>query len=298
MATEIEAGAMDGAASFLRRRPKHALPVGSPCPNCATPLQGPWCHACGQSAEDYHRSLIRLAGEALEGLFELDGRLWRTVPNLLFRPARLTRQYLDGHRAPQAPPFRTFLIAVVLVFLAAGLGKPQNFFKFTKPDGSPYMVHTGLFDTKGSPGDKAVAAWFEKRANYAMAHPDAFQAQVVTWAQRLSIVTLPISALLLGLLFVFRRGVYMFDHLIFSMHSLSFQGVLLSGVLALENLSGAFGWLFVASPIHLFFHLKGTYRLGVFGTLIRMMLLFIGSVVGFALILVGLLLIGLYEVGP
>lgn len=298
MAQEIEAGAMDGAASFMRRRPKHALPVGSPCPNCATPLQGPWCHACGQSAEDYHRSLIRLAGEALEGLFELDGRLWRTLPNLLVRPAKLTRDYLDGHRAPQAPPFRMFLIVVVIVFLAAGVGNNRQAFSFMEPNGKPSTVSSNLADVSSSPQEKALNAWFQKRANYALAHPDAFQNQLVTWAQRLSILALPISAVLLGALFVFRRGVYMFDHLIFSMHSLSFQGLLLSAVLAAENLSTGWAWLAVASPVHLFAHLKGTYRLGVFGTLLRMFLLFIGSVIGFSVIMVGLVLIGLYEVGP
>ena len=40
------------------------------------------------------------------------------------------------------------------------------------------------------------------------------------------------------------------------------------------------------SPVHLFVHLRGTYRLGVFGTLIRMVVLFIGSVIGFTLMMV------------
>ncbi|MGA0600382.1 DUF3667 domain-containing protein [Caulobacter sp. KR2-114] len=297
MASEVEAGAADGAIAFLRRRPKHALPVGSPCPNCATALQGPWCHACGQAAEDYHRSLARLAGEAIEGLFELDGRLWRTLPDLLLRPARLTRQYLDGHRAPQAPPFRTFLIVVVLVFFTAGLGPPLNL-HLQRPDGKPFTVHSDLAFSASPAGSQRLNKWMEQKANYALAHPDAFQSQLTTWAQRLSILALPISAVLLGLLFVFRRGVYMFDHLIFSMHSLSFQGLLLATVLALEQLWSGFAWLMLASPVHLFFHLKGAYGLGVIGTLVRMLLLFVGSLIGFTVILVGLLLIGLYEVGP
>ncbi len=297
MAQEIEAGAVDGAVSFLRRKPKHAVPVGTPCPNCATPLAGPWCHACGQSAEDYHRSLIRLAGEALEGLFELDGRLWRTLPNLLVRPAKLTRDYLDGHRAPQAPPFRMFLIVVVLVFLAAGIGGPGKPINLLKGDNGKPMINGDFIDVNGSPGEKKLNEWFRTKGNYALAHPDAFQNQLVTWAQRLSILALPISAMILGVLFVFRRGVYMFDHLIFSMHSLSFQGLLLSVMLGLEQVSAQFAWLALASPVHLFVHLKGAYRLGVFGALIRMFLLFIGSAVGFAFIMVGLLMIGLYEVG-
>src|SRR6185437_13008709 len=103
------------------RAPKHALPLGAPCPNCSTALAGPWCQACGQSSDDFHRSLRKLAGEALEGFFELDSRLWRTLPDLALKPARLTRRYLDGQRVAQIPPFRMFLIVVVIVFLAVSL---------------------------------------------------------------------------------------------------------------------------------------------------------------------------------
>ncbi len=122
MARELEAAAIDSVPAVLARAPQHPLPVGAPCPNCGTALAGPWCQACGQSSDDFHRSLVKLAGETLEGLFELDSRLWRTLPDLALRPARLTRRYLDGHRVAQIPPFRLFLIVVVLVFLAAGLG--------------------------------------------------------------------------------------------------------------------------------------------------------------------------------
>jgi hypothetical protein len=90
----------------------------------------------------------------------------------------------------------------------------------------------------------------------------------------------------------------MFDHLIFSMHSLSFQGLLLSAILAGEQVSGWFGLLAIASPVHLFAHLKGTYGIGVAGTLIRMLLLFVGSVIGSVAIMSALFVIGLYEVAP
>ncbi|HWA61572.1 MAG TPA: DUF3667 domain-containing protein [Caulobacteraceae bacterium] len=290
--SEIEAAAADGAAAILRRRPRHALPVGSPCPNCATALAGPWCHACGQSAEDYHRSLLRLVAEAVEGLFELDGRLWRTLPDLILNPARLTRRYLDGHRAPQAPPFRTFLIVVVLVFLVAGLGESRTHAVTAKP-----ATVTPSIQVLDGPQGKAISAWLTSRARAAASHPEAFDAILSTWAQRMAVLALPMSAAILGLLFVFRRGVYMFDHLIFSMHSLSFQGLLFAVVSLGERLSGWVGVLILASPVHLFFHLKGTYGLGVFGTLARMVLLFVGSLLGFVLIMAGLVLIGLYEVG-
>jgi len=296
VAHEIEAAAADSVGQILRRKPRDAQPLGALCANCATPLQGPWCHVCGQSATDYHRSIFRLAVELFGGLFEFDSRFWRTLPNLFINPARLTRDYLEGHRAPQTPPFRIFLVVIVLLFLALdGGGKPAA--ETVKPAVAPEMMKGSFIEVTGSETEKRINAWMRSRANAALAHPAAFTASLQAWAQRLSVLTLPISALLLGMMFFWRRGVFMFDHLIFSMHSLSFQGLLVSATVLLSKVSPEFGWLILLSPVHLFVHLQGTYGLGVFGTLARMFLLFWGSLFGAVMIALGLLLIGLYEMG-
>ena len=95
--SEIEAAALGGIGGWFRRRkPAHTLPLGSPCPNCATPLQGPWCHECGQVAEDFHRSVTKLLLEAVEGFTHFDGRFWRTVPQLVWKPAAVTILLMVG----------------------------------------------------------------------------------------------------------------------------------------------------------------------------------------------------------
>lgn len=121
MTYEGEVAAAISVGSVWRRAAARAMPLGASCPNCATPLAGPWCHACGQSGEDFHRSIGRLCGEVLEGLLHLDGRLWRTLPALMLRPAELTRGYLDGHRAPQIPPLRLFLVILLAIFVVGGM---------------------------------------------------------------------------------------------------------------------------------------------------------------------------------
>jgi hypothetical protein len=298
MAQEIEAAALDSVATTLgRRMPGHALPLGAPCPNCSTPLAGPWCHACGQPAEDYHRSLLKLSREAIDGLFDLDGRLWRTVPDLCFKPARLTRRFLDGQRIGQIPPFRLFLIVVVLVFLAASLepqGKPAM--QLNGPGGD-FKTGEGLNLKVVPVRDDATAAWVTTRLKQAAKDPKAFEATLTEWAQRLAVLALPLSASLLGLMFFWRRGVYLFDHLIFSMHSLSFQGLLLSTTMLASLVSGWFQLLFLIAPVHLFAHLRGTYGLGVFSTLWRMAVLFVSSIIVLVVALSGLVMIGLAEVG-
>ena len=96
-----------------------AEPADVACANCGAELQGAYCHLCGQSADRHRRSLPHLIWEAVEGLFHLDGRLLRTLPDLFFRPGGLARDYMEHRIARHVPPFRTFLIALLIFILAA-----------------------------------------------------------------------------------------------------------------------------------------------------------------------------------
>jgi hypothetical protein len=111
----------DGRAKARPSRPAALEPDTAPgaCPNCETELQGPVCHMCGQVADEYHRPVRGLASELLEGLVSLDGRVARTIPNLLIRPGKITRDYLMGKRARYMPPFRLYIIASLVFFLLA-----------------------------------------------------------------------------------------------------------------------------------------------------------------------------------
>jgi hypothetical protein len=307
----LEAVTADTIATETKRAAKYSLPIGAPCPNCRTTLAGPWCYNCGQRGEEFHRSIWRLAWEALEGLVDLDGRIWRTLPRLVLRPGQLTRDYLDGHRTSQIPPFRMFLIVLVLVFFAGGLEMSQNRQNFqlatlSSPEVQKELSPKDKADLNqamasmrdklakaGSKSESARSAWLRQRVVYAMDHKEAFKAAVQEWAQRFAVLMLPIAALMLSVLFVFKRNIYVFDHLIFAMHSLSFQGLLLTVVfLASLGVGGAANLLWLA-PIHLFVHMRRTYRISVVGTLARMLILFLGSSVAFGMLVAGLVLVGI-----
>jgi hypothetical protein len=295
----LEAVTADTIAHEGARAAKHSLAIGTPCPNCRTAIAGPWCYACGQRAEKFNRSIWRLAGEAFEALVELDGRVWQTFPRLIIRPGRLTRDYLDGHRAVQVPPFRIFLIVLLLVFFAASIDVSRGHRNFrlvppNSPEAANIMSPEIQKRMNVQVGDAKASAWLKERLLFSLNHQDAFFRSVAEWSQRFAFLMLPIAALILTVLFVFKKGVYVFDHLIFTMHSLSFQGLLLSAVFLL----GAFGqdwggWVLMASPVHLFVHMRGTYGISTFGTLIRMGLLFFGSSIAFGLLIGGLVVVGL-----
>ncbi|KRA60006.1 3'-5' exonuclease [Caulobacter sp. Root656] len=120
MTGEMEAAAADSVTAFFKRRRKHAFEgVGKPCANCGTLLEGPYCHACGQDADNHKRSIGHLIWEAIEGMFHLDGRLALTLPALFFRPGTLAKDYMEGRIVRHVPPFRTFLVALLLFIFAA-----------------------------------------------------------------------------------------------------------------------------------------------------------------------------------
>ena len=353
-APEIEAATLDAIAGETARASRHALPLGAPCPNCATPLAGPWCHQCGQKGEAYHRSIWHLIAEAFEGLTHFDGRFWNTLPRLIFRPGKLTHEYLEGHRASQIPPFRMFLIVLLLVFFAGGLALDQNHqnFRLADPNNTAEITKTmspkdkaefekdmaeARADLASNPLTAAAQAaaartaaaqaaadaatgkpasakapptntnieldlgkrngsralWLRSQLQKAIKNPDSFFFAVESWGHRFAILMLPIAALMLTVLFALRKGVYVFDHVIFSMHSLSFFGLLLTTIFIASIWWGGAWWLLWAAPAHLFVHMRGTYRIGVFGTLARMTALFFGTTIAVSLLIVGLAFIGL-----
>ena len=105
-ASAIEA---DGPAAAARA---HAV---ANCANCGTALSGSFCHACGQRAH-VHRSLLHLGEEFLHGLLHFDAKAWRTLPMLVARPGKLTRDYIDGHRTRFVSPLALFLFMVFFMF--------------------------------------------------------------------------------------------------------------------------------------------------------------------------------------
>lgn len=86
------------------------------CANCEAPLSGPYCARCGQAVAPFPEPAFVHAKEALEEAIAFEGRLWRTLGVLLFRPGRLTNAYLAGRRVRYIRPVRLYLAASVLFF--------------------------------------------------------------------------------------------------------------------------------------------------------------------------------------
>ena len=378
MSGELETAALDSAGGWLRWKRKHAdIPVGTPCANCETPLQGTYCHTCGQLAEDFHRSSWHLLVEAVESLLHLDGRLFKTLPDLVRGPGQLTRDYLEGKRAWQVQPFRMFLVILLIVLFvghlatksaehkAEALGGQHNTTDAVvpgsapaadlekaraeiqaDPDMSPAEKAAALAATRGDwaafgahmaekSAETAAAAaptatteghgstdtaapenvrvnskvlesddprlqgfkhWAEARVKAVQDDPERFALIMEIWLHRVAILALPVSALMLSLLFIFNRRYFVFDHLIFSMHSLSFQMLLATLILLLSMVVGSVAWwLILIMPVHLYVHMKGAYQRSALGTVVRMIVLFVLTTFTFSLLALLWLYLGFNE---
>jgi len=363
--------AMDGAGAG------RAAHVAS-CANCGAALGGRYCQKCGQAAH-VHRSLLHMAEELLHGIFHFDTKAWRTLPLLMFRPGRLTREYIDGRRVRYVGPLPLFLFMMFAMFLvfavtaqygddadakpgaigaegraqaaeaaqelvkaqaelaAMPLSSPERASNEAKvralqkkiseltlvpslgielddedgdtPRGAATGAVTGAASSAAAAAAEAASAaatasaapkrekrkepftqerlhaqlldnglsWFatpvfERKVVHAYNNKELALYKMKNGAAKYAILLVPITLPFLGLLFIFRRGVNMFDHAVFSFYSLSAMAVWVSliSLLAAVHLKGlGVGVAFFAPPIHLFVQMRGTYGLKRWGALWR-----------------------------
>ncbi|HYJ51864.1 MAG TPA: DUF3667 domain-containing protein, partial [Allosphingosinicella sp.] len=90
------------------------------CLNCGAALVGPHCHQCGQPGH-VHRTLGAFFHDLLHGVLHFEGKIWRTLPLLAWKPGELTRRYIAGERARFVSPIALFLFSVFLMFAVFSL---------------------------------------------------------------------------------------------------------------------------------------------------------------------------------
>ena len=116
----LAARAVEPAAGGVAGTPGDGHTHEGACLNCGTPLLGSHCHACGQRAH-VHRTLGAFGHDLLHGVLHFEGKTWRTLPLLAWKPGKLTREYIDGKRASYVSPIALFLFVVFLSFAVFNL---------------------------------------------------------------------------------------------------------------------------------------------------------------------------------
>jgi hypothetical protein len=94
---------------------------GLKCANCTAPLEGEYCHHCGQSVHTVLRPVHGLMEEFFETILHIDGRIFSTLPALFLKPGFLTLEYFSGRRIRYIAPFRLMFVLCLLSFFALHL---------------------------------------------------------------------------------------------------------------------------------------------------------------------------------
>jgi hypothetical protein len=98
------------------------------CPTCQTTVDTPFCPTCGERpVRPLDLSAKGIFAQVLKTVGGVDGRVVRSVRELLMRPGALTVAYQEGRRKPLVGPFQLFLLTNVVFFLAQSLTHTKIF---------------------------------------------------------------------------------------------------------------------------------------------------------------------------
>ena len=95
------------------------------CTNCGNALVEIYCAHCGEKQPSHHdRTVGHFAHEAVHELIHLDGKLFRTLKELMLMPGQLTAEYFAGRKKRYIAPIRLFLTLFAVTFIAYSAFKP------------------------------------------------------------------------------------------------------------------------------------------------------------------------------
>lgn len=221
------------------------------CTNCGTELVGRFCHACGQKRfVESDRRLGHLLHDFVTSATDLDGRAWRTVRALLFRPGLLSREYFDGRRASWISPVSLFLAVSVFYFVAPLHGGDLTLQFIQQVSGNiralakrpdENLTQEQLTAT-GQAHSPFTARWIERRVAerdeaarqasngaHGYTYQDlrmAYDAKADDVSKALVILHVPFAAFALMAVFA-RRKRYFAEHFVFALHFFAFAMILL-----------------------------------------------------------------------
>jgi hypothetical protein len=217
--------------------PVKSEPAVSLCASCGQRLAGRYCSDCGEERLDFHSLTVRhFVTHSLHEVFELDGKIWRTLRALMFRPGFLAAEYCEGRRRRYINPFR-LLITAALAYALATRGGLQVAMTMGPVVLSlaPAAVSEGVSITetiqrvdrfhllRGLLAEPQKSAEFESESMR-----EKFHQRMERFSEPLSFANVLMLALVLRALFG-RRRKYFAEHGVFSMHFMSF--VLFTGLL-------------------------------------------------------------------
>jgi len=299
--------------------PEHAKIPAEACRNCGTPLGGNYCSECGQPARLKGLSFWFLLRELIEDIWDIDSKAWRSLVPLMFRPGRLTNEYLAGRRARYVAPLRLYLTASVLFFVVATLTDNSIRVSWGDADAERMRIEVSgrtedtnviidqeggcesiLEDTEGEWAqrwrDRAVTACQKVTADSGQ----TLERAAVDNIPIMMVIFIPVLALIMKLLYPLSKRFYV-EHLIFYLHYHAFGFFVLTLLILTYESGNVIGWsdtvwrwisVIVSSymAIYLFVAMRLVYAQGWLATSAKYFLLFMAYIIGLSLSLTGVVL--------
>lgn len=91
------------------------------CLNCNHVVDQRFCPNCGQENTDTRKTFHHLFVHFFEDLTHYENAFWKTIKNLLFKPAALTKEYLSGKRLSYLAPVRLYIFISFVTFFVIAL---------------------------------------------------------------------------------------------------------------------------------------------------------------------------------
>src|SRR5262249_2923194 len=139
----------------------------------------------------------------------------------------------------------------------------------------------------------------DRRIREKALNPDLALYKIGDAAYKYSFLLVPISLPFLAFLFLWKRGLTLYDHTVFLLYGLSFASLLFVATMTLIAIpfTRPLGpWLVTLGwPVHTFFHLKGAYKLGWWSALWRMFFLSFFATIALLIYMLVIVVLGLTE---
>lgn len=213
------------------------------CLNCRHVVEKRFCPNCGQENTDTRKTFHHLFVHFFEDLTHYENAFWKTIKNLLLKPATLTKEYLSGKRLSYLAPVRLYIfISFITFFLIAvfpdtgeKLNVKETFStKLAGKEKDEYFNPEALkeFDTIKSTAIKdektsALGKWIMEKVQTVTEHntkaeiSEKFIKSFTNNFPKVLFIYMPLFAFFLWL-FHNKKKWYYFDHGIFTLHYFSF----------------------------------------------------------------------------
>ena len=301
--TMAEAAMVGSAVEKATGKNLEGAPEGN-CLNCGALRDGTYCSHCGQSAH-IHRSISAFWHDILHGVLHFDGKFWRTIPLLAWRPGELTRRYVHGERAKFISPMALFLFAIFMMFAifsflpSGGTGPvvPETTAESADTsdaqdtDGIDIQIADSEAGSEGISEEdiKEMASgsdWVGSAIKKATENPEFLLYKLKSNGYKFAWLLIPLSIPFIWLATIGVRGHRFYDHAVFCTYSLAFMSLLFIVSVLLSAIGVPTALIVIAGIlyplIHVYKQLRHAYQLSRIGTVIRMMfLLFFMIIVAF-----------------